>query len=151
MMAIGKSKTDEPVEFTVFMPEFLRVLRGEKSSSDVVELSPKKPQSDIKGGILYVIENLDRPGLYKIGITKDLNKRIAHLRTGTPDRLEVYHVIRTEYYAELERYLHRTLKAKNKRGEWFWLDDNDLDVIKAIKVVDGQLHYQSPATRPGND
>lgn len=63
---------------------------------------------------------------YKIGTTKNTNKRKKQLQTGNADELVVVRIFETEHPFNLEKLLH--LKYSNKLciGEWFELTDNDV-------------------------
>lgn len=61
-------------------------------------------------------------GCIKIGISADVDKRMATMQTGNEKRLHVVAKVlfpsRTEAYA-LEQELHQSLKKYRTRGEWF--------------------------------
>ena len=82
-------------------------------------------------GWLYVIRNGD---LYKIGITKNFDKRMRQLK---PDK--VISRLHTTYFKQLERDLHK--KYRNVRvpqTEYFRLSDLQL---REIKHIISDLHY----------
>jgi hypothetical protein len=55
----------------------------------------------------------------KIGITSNLEKRLAQIRTSAPQPCKVENVVYTHYGELLERKLHRALTAYNTHLEWF--------------------------------
>ena len=65
----------------------------------------------------------------KIGMTKDLNKRMASLQTGNPYRLQFYKVLKCVDYKKLEVKLHRYFDDKKILNEWFDLTLEDIDDI----------------------
>jgi hypothetical protein len=81
--------------------------------------------------ILYV---LHCDGKYKIGITTStVTKRVRSLQTGSPYKITRYWSKRCSNYQEMERYFHRKFAKKRLCGEWFALDDKDLEFIKSCK------------------
>lgn len=84
---------------------------------------------------LYIIEDND-DRRYKIGITNNVEKRIAQLQTGNPNELEYVAYFHSEIgdilgleIKYLERFLHKNYADKNIRGEWFNLNpDQVIDI-----------------------
>lgn len=79
-------------------------------------------------GCVYIVK---ADGLYKIGSSKRPHKRIAQLRTASPF-IEPVHHIQCFAWREVERFLHRVFASKRVVGEWFALNDADLDRIASI-------------------
>lgn len=71
-----------------------------------------------KGEGVYIVRMVGT-NKYKIGITKDFTKRLSNLQTGNPYIIEVYYFYLTEYYREIELFLHKKYKQKSLGGEWF--------------------------------
>lgn len=66
-------------------------------------------------------------GFYKIGMTTNLQKRIESLK-----------IIETDNSRMLEKELHEKFKNKRRNGEWFVLDDKDLqELFSCYKCKDG--------------
>lgn len=85
-------------------------------------------------------------GMVKIGKSVNPFKRIDGLRTGCPyDLVMVLCLPQRRWISELE--LHRAfkhLRVREKKGEWFWFEDDILDLINLIQwhgnsVKDGVL------------
>ena len=71
---------------------------------------------------------------YKIGITHDVPKREKTLLSETPN-IDVItkKLFPTNIAArKTEKMLHNIFKEKNVRGEWFNLNNDDLDVVKTL-------------------
>lgn len=68
-------------------------------------------------------------GLVKIGVTRDINKRFSKIKSGSPIDVELIGSVLTATGRELERRLHQEFEAKRIRGEWFALDDQDVNRI----------------------
>lgn len=67
-------------------------------------------------GYLYILRNKD--GLYKIGVSVDVRRRVNQLKTAQPD-LELLFAIKLRDYKAAEKYLHSTLSAYRYKREWF--------------------------------
>ena len=67
----------------------------------------------------------DNTGLYKIGRSEDPYKRLSQLSCGSTSA-KIYCVINSN----IETELHRKFKAKRVKGEWFNLNESDLDYIR---------------------
>jgi hypothetical protein len=72
---------------------------------------------------LYIIGFADPRfhGIVKIGVTKQLTKRLATLQTGCPWRLEVKALVYRPDSFEFEKWLHEYFDQYRMRpdGEWF--------------------------------
>jgi hypothetical protein len=95
----------------------------------------KRPEDK---GYLYIFRDEQRPGLLKIGITKnELNVRESALQNNCKVELvRVYHTGRQiEHYKRVEQLVHKELMALGHHGkcrgcrrrhrEWFWVDEDD--------------------------
>ena len=84
---------------------------------------------------MYILQNGDT-NQYKIGITNDLNRRLAELQTGCPNEIKVVKLY-THYQRKIiekyERVLHNYYtKADNRirpKGEWFELRKPDITFL----------------------
>lgn len=93
----------------------------------------RKPST---GGSVYLIRS--EGGLYKIGATtaKNVQRRIGSLQTGSAQKLELVHNIPTGHYSpfSLESLLHRRFARQRTRGEWFELNDSDVEYLKELRI-----------------
>ena len=76
---------------------------------------------------IYLIQNKET-GHFKIGRTKNINKRIKQLQTGSSGELVL--VDKFEIYSKLESYLHNIYSAYNISGEWFDLSYSDVSKLQ---------------------
>lgn len=79
---------------------------------------------------LAKIETKSGP-LYKIGVSKDVNKRLKQLQTGNPFVITLVERFPTKYAFKIEAALHVSYKINNVEGEWF-----DIDITEYSKKVD---------------
>lgn len=74
-------------------------------------------------GILYLISNPAFPNLYKIGITQDLDKRLASYQTYDPyRRYKVEHYIFVPDMRAVEKNILNQFKTDLAKGEWINTD-----------------------------
>lgn len=72
---------------------------------------------------------------YKIGFTINLQNRFKHLQTSSPIELEKIAVLERDDKQQAmlqERKLHEIFKKKRHHGEWFLLDENDIEFILSL-------------------
>jgi hypothetical protein len=69
---------------------------------------------------IYLIFSTES-GYYKIGISKNPNRRIKQLQTGNGEELQLIDKFKTKYYLEVEKCLHGIYGPFRKHGEWFEL------------------------------
>lgn len=102
---------------------------GEPPWRDRLEGSKRTPSP----GHVYVMEG---NGLYKIGRTTRLDKRIRHFSTLFPVPITVVTTIPTDDPIALEKRLHERFREHRRTGEWFALSEEDLDYIRRIRGSD---------------
>ncbi len=82
-------------------------------------------QTDIEQKYVYVISNKAYKDEYKVGIAKDIQKRLNSYQSSDPNRgYKLEHKKLTPRYRELEKYIHTELQS---RHEWV---KADLETIK---------------------
>ena len=75
---------------------------------------------------IYIIGSKNPP--YKVGISKNPNRRLRNLQTGHPYPLQIHHIIETNISQTklFETILHRNLKHYKTNGEWFNMELTNL-------------------------
>lgn len=75
---------------------------------------------------LYVISD-NSQGPVKIGFSKDPNKRVKQLQTGSNVKLSVFYTlsINPKHRIILEKLIHTATSHHKKHGEWFSLTVED--------------------------
>ncbi len=79
--------------------------------------------------IVYLLRSGDST---KIGVAKSISNRIKMLQTGNPNTITL--ICEFKYPTEtkcreIEKRLHTSFNAKHIRGEWYSLDDKDVQTI----------------------
>jgi hypothetical protein len=84
-------------------------------------------------GYVYVIK-CDGWNYYKIGISKSTPRnRLSNLQSGCPFNLDYITIVHCAHYSLVESEVHKMLRSKNIRGEWFELNPSELiDVIEFL-------------------
>lgn len=80
-----------------------------------------------KAGYVYLLHH---DGLYKIGITTKLSRRLTQIGTKMPHEVTLIHSIKTDDIVGLETLLHERYATKRMNGEWFALCEEDVQAIK---------------------
>jgi predicted GIY-YIG superfamily endonuclease len=75
---------------------------------------------------VYLLQSKEN-GLYKIGTSKDPNRRVKQLQTGSGETLYLLHEYESKYATIIEKAFHSTYSYTRKEGEWF-----DLDIFAAL-------------------
>lgn len=62
--------------------------------------------------------------IIKVGMAKDVGKRVRALQTGGPFEMQVIHKIEVgaDNVAALEKLIHKCLRSYRIRGEWFRIE-----------------------------
>ena len=81
--------------------------------------------------MVYVIATKDF-SIIKIGRSSSFKQRFTNIKSACPYDLFLWLSIRTPAPNELEKYLHNRYSHRNMRGEWFKLDDLELDELLAF-------------------
>lgn len=74
---------------------------------------------------VYIISIKDS-NLFKIGLTKDIEKRLKQLQTGNPFEYKLVEFFQTTKFKELEKTLHKKYKKNRYKNEWYILDGDEL-------------------------
>ena len=96
---------------------------------------------------LYILQN-GNTNEYKIGITKNLNKRFAQLQTGCPNELKIIKIYvhhKRDVIEKYERIMHRYFTECGCRirpnGEWFNLTKSDIYNICKPQTIAEQNEF----------
>jgi hypothetical protein len=85
---------------------------------------------------IYLIKAITPSGdvSYKVGKSKNPEKRVKELQTGNSNKLYISHVYDTKYSNLLESTLHIHFKPYRLEGEWFAMEESDVDMF--IEICD---------------
>lgn len=71
---------------------------------------------------VYLVGSHATPGIYKIGITTRMDRRLVSLQSGSPVELHVAAFMRGAH-KNVETSLHKRYHDRRLHGEWFQLDE----------------------------
>jgi hypothetical protein len=91
---------------------------------------PSSQSRMARPGYIYLLHGEDTPW-YKIGISGDPKQRVVSLGTRSPFPINVVAYYDVENMEQEEAWWHDTLAHKRKHGEWFELDEPDIDLFIA--------------------
>jgi hypothetical protein len=98
------------------------------------EVKKKVSISKLKFGFLYLISNPVFPGMYKVGMTQDLEKRLVQYQTCDPlRRYKIEHVILSEDRRKTEQEILSKFKIDVVNGEW--IDSEKVKVLFKKGVI----------------
>lgn len=107
----------------------------EKITNGILGYKIKGMKVDIiegnNSGFVYVI--YDSLGNYKIGYAQNILKRIKFYYTLMPNKPIVIKTIACTDMRKAERFLHDKFKSKRLNGEWFKLNEEDLQYINRLE------------------
>jgi cell division protein FtsL len=85
-----------------------------------------------EGNYIYVIRDVDISGNYKIGRASRPARRLYDFDVKLPFEVRIVHVAAVQDAHRTERELHNIFRKKRINGEWFALDERDIDAIRVI-------------------
>jgi len=78
--------------------------------------------------------------LYKIGFSKrPVEKRLNELKTGNACEIKIVNIFNSVWAIKIESTLHRLYSSKRVSGEWFDLNNDDVDQF----INNCQLHHDN--------
>lgn len=81
-------------------------------------------------------------GYYKIGVSKNPQKRIRELKTGNSSPLKLVSSYETEIANKIEKILHRRFSHLSKEGEWFDLSiSDDVNFINECEKIENNIIF----------
>lgn len=103
-------------------------IEGRRSEvrQEVARTKRKSTKNDRSGYIYF----LSSAGYVKIGKTLNLDDRMRSLEMSTPLEIELLHFVKSENIDKDERIFHNMFVTKRVKGEWFDLDERDIEEIK---------------------
>jgi len=99
-------------------------------------MSMRFEKQDAKVGYIYLAKmNAPQP-IYKIGHSIDPDRRKSEFAIRPPYPITLVHTHKTENMLDDEKYWHTLFEDKNTNGEWYELDDDD---IERFVTINGNL------------
>lgn len=99
-----------------------------KRKAEILEAKAKTIKNrENKVGFIYLIYDGEA---IKIGQTKYLSQRLSSISVEIKKDISLLHHAQVIGYELREKELHKMFEAKNVKGEWFNLDDDDILIVK---------------------
>ena len=78
---------------------------------------------------VYLISSeINGQKLYKIGYTRrTTEERIKEFKTGNASYFQIIEVFQSKWGTKIEAQIHKKFRSKKIQGEWFQLDQMDID------------------------
>ena len=90
---------------------------------------------------IYIITADELQGIFKIGLTNDIERRLLDMQTASPYTLYALRSYTVSNAVAVEIMLHAFFHKKRLRGEWFRLHEADLKYIdEAMENVNEVLN-----------
>ena len=86
-----------------------------------------------KFGSVYLVRSFVDRAYWKIGRAKNTASRAKRFEVKLPIEIKLEHEIPCVNYIKAETHLHHVYVEKRVGGEWFTLDQTDVDEIKSIE------------------
>lgn len=101
------------------------------SDKSIAMTTPPSQSSFDRGGYVYLIRS---PYGYKIGKTKRMKERSQLFSVKLPFNIEIIHYAWHEDYSRAETTLHQRYQRKRMNGEWFSLNQAEVEEIKKFRT-----------------
>lgn len=104
------------------------------------------PGSEWAKYFIYLVtsDEFRESGLYKIGMTGGIEKRLVAMQTGCPYRLYALRSYAVCSPVIIEKALHSAFDEKRRVGEWFDLSPDDIQKIDTAMNADGISESKNP-------
>ena len=94
-----------------------------------------KPTRRKNQGHVYFLKCNDT-NLYKIGYSASVKNRIQDIKRGSPTEIDVIGYVASDDCYTDEKVFHELFGEKRVKGEWFALDDDDINNIEGLLHAD---------------
>ncbi|MCM1221537.1 MAG: GIY-YIG nuclease family protein [Lachnospiraceae bacterium] len=78
---------------------------------------------------VYILK-VSPDGVYKIGVSKDVEKRVKQLQTGNPESIEIVKKFLSNYPYKIESVMHRRFQYNHVQGECYYLSEHDIETFE---------------------
>lgn len=129
----SKLLVDQPfAKIRPYMTRYIDAVRSEIERRVIKAQEKTSPPTPLKQvpGFVYLVKS--PTGFYKIGRTKNPEKRIKSFEVKLPFEVELDALIPTVDMYRLEADLHQRFAEKRGQGEWFALTPDDVEYIKGL-------------------
>jgi hypothetical protein len=114
---------------------------------EVIERTPRVrkvieyQQISPKEGFVYLLSS--SVGIHKIGMAKDVSKRMGDFNRTIPIETKCIHHIPTSDKRLAEKYLHDKFAKQRVKYEWFELTQEQVDWICSLTEIDSLINVRN--------
>lgn len=112
-----------------------------KPEPEIKEPTPRQKKPPVvyqsfspKEGYVYLLSS--SVGLYKIGMAKDVSRRMSDFDRTIPIETKCIHFIKTSDKREAEKFLHNKFSEFRVKYEWFQLSPEQVEWICSLGEID---------------
>ncbi len=98
-------------------------------------------ERDFEPGFIYLFKEWEQTYRHKIGLARDVNRRAKEV-----GYVDIIHTIPTDNMAITEQELHIIFLKHRLYGEWFHLDEYNIEFIMSIGECKNKLFYLDDGT-----
>lgn len=131
-MSVGKISESKNELINAGLLIINKSLLGTREVDDIIPLEYPSPDAKRFLTPAYIYLIYCATGHYKIGLSKEPEKRLLQLNTAWPVELSLVHFFVADNAQEAEARLHAHYSAKRVKGEWFDLSQEQVAFIKSI-------------------
>lgn len=114
-----------------------------------IQVNPDVKRSGTpRHGFVYLLrlENPADPDIYKIGRTKDLDQRFKPIALQLPYPVTLVWAWMSSDVEYAEAFLHATYEEQRLNGEWFRLEEADIQWLVGLKQIEPPIRYLQQPT-----
>ncbi|KZE69163.1 hypothetical protein AWM68_02535 [Fictibacillus phosphorivorans] len=144
-----KSNNEPPIQNVLFSPQKIYLYQPDQNEIQKIIDSPF-PKGEAPGYVYFVQEHMN--GSFKIGKTKHIEKRMNVFGVKLPFKNELIYLIKTGNHHQTEMAFHKHFSHKRLEGEWFELNQDDINWVKEQKYTHGiitSIHSKLLEELPG--
>ena len=141
---------------SLIMKYFEHMMQGMQEEINELEKAIKPKNKEDSVGYIYVVKaSRRRRNAYKIGQTRNLNKRLSTYQTGNLEKIEVIFKWRTDRLQSVEKCVKQSLQEFRLR-KYNEIYEANIDMIKKIietcnSLQDIKEEYRAPSALTGGD
>lgn len=124
--SLQRFNTPKDFEIASFTGDWSSFLCNRHKPTIATDVSKK---NKAKSGFIYLVQE-ESKGFFKIGRAADLHNRMKTFHVKLPFKVNLHYSFMCDDYIQAEKKLHEHFGASRVDGEWFSINEHDLELIK---------------------
>jgi len=120
--------SSEEIENALLTLQSILNISNNNKYEDIDIQSQENFKTKDNNNFVYIAKQTNENNIYKIGISKNINSRLKTFKTGNIF-VEIIASRKTNFSREIESHLHKKLKKYKINGEWFYLEEKQIEFI----------------------